>query len=82
MHARATPSSPPPSAHGSVSDTLMICVRACFDCAQSCTSCADACLDERGVAGLSQCIRLTLVVPTPAPPLARFLFAAPTPTLP
>lgn len=60
MHARATPWSASHSAHGSVNDTLMTCVHACFDCAQSCTSCADACLDERGVAGLSQCIRLSL----------------------
>ena len=60
MHPRATPSGQPYLAHGPLNDTLMACVEACFDCAQSCISCADACLDERGVAGLGQCIRLSL----------------------
>lgn len=60
MRARAMPSSHPHSAHGPINDALVTCAEACFDCAQSCISCADACLDERGVAGLSQCIRLSL----------------------
>lgn len=49
-----------PDVQGSTADALLECIEECYGCAQACTSCADACLGEKGVAELTQCIRLNL----------------------
>jgi hypothetical protein len=49
-----------PDVRGSVNESLLRCIEACYGCAQACTSCADACIAEDMVAQLRQCIRLNL----------------------
>jgi hypothetical protein len=49
-----------PQLGGTVNETLLRCIHACYDCAQACTTCADACLAEDMVADLRKCIRLNL----------------------
>ena len=39
---------------------LADCIEACLECSQACTACAEACLSEKGVATLSDCIRIAL----------------------
>ncbi len=41
-------------------ETLAVCIDACFAYAQACTACADACLSEQSVAELVGFIRLDL----------------------
>jgi hypothetical protein len=59
MHAREMISAHP-DVKGSISETLIACIEACYACAQTCTSCADACIAEPDVMSLRQCIRLDL----------------------
>ena len=49
-----------PQLRGGVSDILIQCIDACYDCAQTCTACADASLGEKSVSDLILCIRLNL----------------------
>ena len=49
-----------PQLRGGVSDILIRCIDACYDCAQTCTACADANLGEKSVSDLILCIRLNL----------------------
>ena len=60
MHVRAMFQSHPHFSPNPAGDALVNCIDACFDCAQTCIPCADGCLGEKGVPGLSQCIRLNL----------------------
>src|SRR5688572_14053673 len=57
-------------------DTLLECLRACYDSAETCTSCADACLAEKDVQNLVRCIGLNLdcadICATTGRLLARF----------
>lgn len=39
---------------------LADCIEACLECSQACTAGAEACLSEKGVAALSDCIRIGL----------------------
>ena len=59
MHTHEMSSSHP-QLRGGVSDILIQCIDACYDCTQTCTACADASLGEKSVSDLILCIRLNL----------------------
>ncbi len=59
MHVREMISAHP-DVRGGISEPLIACIEACYDCSQTCTSCADACIAEEHISDLRKCIRLNL----------------------